>query len=315
MAFLGSLFEKKNCAICGKELGMLGKTKISDGHICKDCSGKLSPYFNGYRSSTAEDIRTQLAYREENARQVASFNPTTTIDGGGKKVYLDENAGRLIITNQSNWRSSNPDLMELSQITGCDTEVRESKTEIKRTNAQGEEVSYNPPRYDIDYDIYVKVFVSSPYFSEISWKVNSSRIDKKTSTEYHEAESKARAVRNALTGIHTQQRAAAAPKRAVTCPNCLATTMPDANGCCEYCGGSLQSVMAHDASPSVSQDFGQQQYDQQQYGQQQYGRTRQQYDQDYDQDYDDRGFGAQQATTRQNRAFGQAKADFRRQNR
>ena len=25
-----------------------------------------------------------------------------------------------------------------------------------------------------------------------------------------------------------------------TCPNCGATTMPDASGCCEYCGGSVK---------------------------------------------------------------------------
>ena len=33
--------------------------------------------------------------------------------------------------------------------------------------------------------------------------------------------------------------AAAAPKMAVTCPYCGATTTPDANGRCEYCGGAI----------------------------------------------------------------------------
>ena len=32
---------------------------------------------------------------------------------------------------------------------------------------------------------------------------------------------------------------AAAPKMAVTCPYCGATTTPDATGCCEYCGGAV----------------------------------------------------------------------------
>ena len=242
MALFGNLFEKKNCAICGKELGVFGKTKINEGYLCKDCAGKLSPYFHGHRSATAEDIRKQLAYREANAREVANFNPTTTIDGGEKKVYLDENAGKLIITSNSNWRQSNPDIIELSQITGCDTEVRESRTELKRTDKDGNEVSYNPPRYDIDYDIYVKVYFSHPYFSEISWKVNRSRIEQRNSAEYRDAEQRAAAVHDALTGIHATVRAAAAPKHAVTCPNCLATTKPDANGCCEYCGSSLANV-------------------------------------------------------------------------
>ena len=29
------------------------------------------------------------------------------------------------------------------------------------------------------------------------------------------------------------------PKTAVTCPYCGATTIPDENGCCEYCGGAV----------------------------------------------------------------------------
>ena len=40
-------------------------------------------------------------------------------------------------------------------------------------------------------------------------------------------------------GVYSVRRAAAAPKTAVICPCCGATTMPDANGCCEYCGGAL----------------------------------------------------------------------------
>ena len=57
MGFFDKMFEKKECAICGTELGLLGKTKISEGYLCKECAGKLSPYFHGYRSSTADDIR------------------------------------------------------------------------------------------------------------------------------------------------------------------------------------------------------------------------------------------------------------------
>ena len=61
MGFFDKMFEKKECAICGTELGLLGKTKINEGYLCKECVGKLSPFFGGYRSSTADDIREQLA--------------------------------------------------------------------------------------------------------------------------------------------------------------------------------------------------------------------------------------------------------------
>ena len=30
------------------------------------------------------------------------------------------------------------------------------------------------------------------------------------------------------------------PNGTVTCPYCGATTTPDANGCCEFCGGSVK---------------------------------------------------------------------------
>jgi transposase-like protein len=240
MGLFDKMFSKKNCVICGKELGLLGKTKLGDeSYLCKDCSGKLSPHFHGYRSATADDIRAQLAYREDNARVVAAFNPTTTIDGGGRKILLDEVAGKLIITSSNNWRQTNPDVLDFSQVTGCDTEVRETREEIKREDKDGKKVSFNPPRYDYDYDIYVTVHVNHPYFSELEWKVNDWRIEQRGSAQYHDAESKAYGVRDALLNLHAQTRAAAAPKQAVTCPHCGATTLPDANGRCEYCGGAI----------------------------------------------------------------------------
>lgn len=132
MGFFDKMFEKKECAICGTELGLLGKTKISEGYLCKECAGKLSPYFHGYRSSTADDIREQLAYREANAERLASFNPTRTLSAGRTNIMLDEDAGLLIITSQSRWRDANPDIIEFSQVLGCDMDIDEHRTEIYR---------------------------------------------------------------------------------------------------------------------------------------------------------------------------------------
>jgi len=39
--------------------------------------------------------------------------------------------------------------------------------------------------------------------------------------------------------VRAEAKAAAAPKQAMTCPWCGATTTPDASGCCEYCGGAV----------------------------------------------------------------------------
>ena len=50
-------------------------------------------------------------------------------------------------------------------------------------------------------------------------------------------------IRDALLQVRQEARdsvaAANAPKTAVTCPYCGATTIPDASGCCEFCGGAI----------------------------------------------------------------------------
>lgn len=83
------------------------------------------PFFGGYRSSTADDIREQLAYREANAERLASFNPTRTLSAGRTNIMLDEDAGLLIVTSQSRWRDANPDIIEFSQVLGCDMDIDE----------------------------------------------------------------------------------------------------------------------------------------------------------------------------------------------
>lgn len=242
MGLFGKIFEKKSCDICGGEIGLLGNRKLEDGNLCKECAKKLSPFFSERRRSTVEQIREQLDYREANKDRVAGFNTTRTL-GGDTKVLLDEDAQRFIVTSSSRWRDANPDVMDFSQVTGCDSEVRETRTEIYRENSEGHRESYDPPRYDIDYDVYLTIHVNSPYFDEITFKVNDSRIEERYSVEFREAERQANEIREALASLRETVRenvaAAKAPKVAVTCPFCGATTMPDANGRCEFCGGAI----------------------------------------------------------------------------
>ena len=68
---IGKAFEKKECAFCGGEIGMLGNRKLEDGNMCKKCAAKLSPFFSDRRRSTVADIQAQLDYREENKKAVA----------------------------------------------------------------------------------------------------------------------------------------------------------------------------------------------------------------------------------------------------
>ena len=56
MGLFGKLFEKKECAICGGEIGLLGNRKLEDGNMCKACAAKLSPWFDERRHSTGAQI-------------------------------------------------------------------------------------------------------------------------------------------------------------------------------------------------------------------------------------------------------------------
>ena len=154
MGFFGKLFEKENCAFCGKELGVFGKKKLEDGVMCGDCQKKLSPWFSDRRSSTIAEIREQLDYREANKAEVKKFRTTRTF-GENMKILLDEDARKFMVTDERNIIAANPDVLDFSDVTGCIIDVDEDKREIMRDTENGE-VSYVPPRYEYSYDFLPK---------------------------------------------------------------------------------------------------------------------------------------------------------------
>ena len=165
------LFDKKYCDICGEKIGLLGNRKLEDGNLCKDCARKLSPFFSDRRNSTVEEIKQQLAYREENERRLADFRPDS-IFGESEKVYVDSAAAKFIVTSASNWRNANPDLISFSQVTGVNTDIHENKTEIYYEDDEGNRKSYNPRRYECDYEFNVTILVDSPWFDKIELELS-----------------------------------------------------------------------------------------------------------------------------------------------
>ena len=69
------------------------------------------------------------------------------------------------------------------------------------------------------------------------------RYDPENNVEYRNCKKLGEEIRQMLTQVRKDVREkieqAAAPKAAITCPYCCATTTPDASGRCEYCGGAL----------------------------------------------------------------------------
>ena len=249
-----ALFEKKFCDICGNKIGVLGNRKLEDGNLCKDCASLLSPFFSERRRSTVEDIKAHLAYREANKAAVSAFRATRTL-GLGTKVMLDEDAGKFLVTAARRLEDANPDVLDFSQVTGASYMVDENKSEVTQRGADGKSVSYSPPRYKYSYAFKMNIQVNHPWFNEISFQLNDRSIEVENTfggggaavgrrnSDYTRTEQAGNEITEALTrarqGVRDNIAAANAPKIAQTCPLCGATTMPDASGRCEYCGGAM----------------------------------------------------------------------------
>lgn len=250
------LFDKKYCDICGEKIGLLGNRKLADGNLCKDCAKKLSPWFDERRQSTVEQIQAQLAYREENKAAVNAFRATRTF-GEEDYLYLDEDARKFLVTRTGKIQTENPDVLDYSQVTDCRLDVDEDRIEEMREDKDGNEESYNPPRYRYSYDFYIVIRVSHPWFDDMRFKLNAQSVESRPaggaiahassgvhSPEYRQYEEMGREIKEALMEARKQVRdeaaRAAAPKAAVTCSCCGATTTPDATGRCEFCGGAVQ---------------------------------------------------------------------------
>lgn len=263
------LFDKKFCSVCGQKIGLLGNRKLEDGNLCKNCASQLSPWFSERRHSTVDDIKAQLAYREQNRAAVRAFHTTKSI-GKYEKLLVDENAGKFMVTSASDLEKANPDVIDLSAVTGCDLELDENRNELKQRDANGNMVSYRPPRFEYTYNFYVTIRVNHPYFDEIRYRLNTGAVNtgarcmsgvstnwnlttrsslqsNMALNEYTSYMQMGNEIKQILTQPRTQA-AYSAPQQAftpapaptpagpVSCPTCGATTTPDANGCCEYCG-------------------------------------------------------------------------------
>lgn len=208
------LFDKKYCDICGEKIGLLGNRKLEDGNLCKKCAEKLSPLFSGRRSATVEEIKAQLAYREENRQKLDFFRPTKTF-GRRRKVYIDEAAGTFIVTSSNQWRDANPDIISLSQVTACNADIQEMKEELYRETTDGKRVSYNPPRYAYSYEFTLEILVNSPWFSEIHLDLSDGDCPESKYTDlYRDYERELYELKSALMGEIDTSRPSYASARA-----------------------------------------------------------------------------------------------------
>lgn len=119
------LFEKKECALCGGKAGLLTRYKIQGGaYICGDCRAKMSPNTSGISDLSLDDVKEQIARKEENDRRFnEEFNMTRVvmIDNKHQIMGVDEAAGEFAILTDNK-----PDIFRFDQILSFNTDLSTS---------------------------------------------------------------------------------------------------------------------------------------------------------------------------------------------
>ena len=181
---LFDVFKKKDCEICGKEVGMFGYKKLADGEICKDCVKLLSPWFEDRKGSTVAQIKDQIAYRERNAKEHENFTISRKIGDEEYFMYIEEVGGvptRFFVTSRSDYKAENPDIISFKDVISCVTDIQVRDEELKQRNSDGQMVSYRPPRYKHHHDFFIKMEIrNNPYFDDIKFRINGSCITLET---------------------------------------------------------------------------------------------------------------------------------------
>ena len=192
------LFDKKYCDICGEKIRLLSNRKLDNGNLCKECAKKLSPWFEERRHSTVEEIRCQLAYREQNKEMVQKFNVTRQISTKTYNVFIDDIQGNFTIAHKLDVKE-NPDIVPLSAVLQCKMDIEQDRKEETYTK-DGKTVSYDPPVYKYEYQYRMKIQVRSPWFDDMDFRLHNFSIEQDDRAEIMEIERAGYEIVSALTG-------------------------------------------------------------------------------------------------------------------
>ena len=184
MGLFGGVFQKESCCICGGKTGMLDK-KTLDGKVCKDCTKKLSVWFDDYKSSNTEDLKKQIASKEKELFEISKYH-FTKVFGEQGVILIDEanrvftafsdTSGKLFGAQRSvksieDVMDLRPDIISFDQINDIEIDVKETSREDKRT-VDGKQVSYDPPHMVYMYNFTLRILVEHPYIKRIYVPLN-----------------------------------------------------------------------------------------------------------------------------------------------
>lgn len=78
----------------------------------------------------------------------------------------------LILMDVQTENRENGLILNYLQLTGSHLDIYEGRRELRRTYKDGKQVSYDPPRYEYSYNFDFTITVDTPYFDEMSFRLN-----------------------------------------------------------------------------------------------------------------------------------------------
>lgn len=78
----------------------------------------------------------------------------------------------LILMGVQTENRENGLILNYSQLTGSHLDIDEGRRKLRRTDKDGKQVSYDPPRYEYSYNFDFTITVDTPYFDEMSFRLN-----------------------------------------------------------------------------------------------------------------------------------------------
>ena len=247
------LFDKKYCDLCGEKIGLFGGTEVGSATLCSDCADRLSPMLDPEGDWDVESLREHLAYREENRAEAEQFH-TTREFGEDPYLYLDEDADFFAVTDEVD--VENADIIHLDEVLECSLEVEEEEEEEFDVDDEGNDVSYDPPRFQYSYLFHMNIVLDHPFLEDLSFTINADPVeiysedcldpdtgeyDPELDEFYMEYMDMADEIMEALTGEIPEnvEEEAGEADGFCTCPYCNSRVRMTDNGRCPNCGGSL----------------------------------------------------------------------------
>lgn len=182
------LFKKENCCLCGGKTGLLDK-KCLDGKVCKDCTKKLSVWFDDYKNADKTSLDTQILARKADAALAAQYH-FTKVFGEFGVILIDEESrkfvafpdtsdglfGKLrVVKTLDDVIDLGPDLIDFDAVEDFEIDITQTSREEKRT-VNGQQESYVPPHILYMETFTLRMKLKHPYIKSVYIQLNDGAV-------------------------------------------------------------------------------------------------------------------------------------------